>query len=66
MLLRQVPPTPTAQRPRVDRTVSLMEGSLGGMGKAGEAGPGLGAGTVFISRLSPSPDSNPGGGPAPL
>lgn len=61
-----IAPAPTAQRPWVDRTVSLMEGSLGGMGKASEAGPGLGAGTVFISRLSPSPDSKTGGGPAPL
>lgn len=43
MLLQHLPLTPTAQWPRVDRFVSLMEGSPGRMGKAGEAGPGLGA-----------------------
>ena len=41
MLLWHLPPTPTAQRPWVDRIVSLMEGSPGRMGKAGKAGPGL-------------------------
>lgn len=51
MLQWQLPPTPTAQRPGW-KGLSLMEGSLGRMGKARVAGPRLGAGPVFISRLS--------------